>query len=404
MPNSNSYSTLTEQKLFETLMGAISGSSDDQEARRIAGLEELQKRISSKTLQNKEKAIKVLLDYAKVHGNNRPASSIITSCLVLCAQESEESFQIILDGLKGQEGELFLCFSKVVLSLDYKKKKQSIPILIDFLMSRAILNGIGMNEVYDCLVSLGDEKLSQEIVKVASPYLKSSLVETCANIYSVRLCAMFAGHELLLNMIDVVKRSRDGYFRDHSHEIDRDVCHYFERVKDQNSLPILFDLLKVRTNYLHDHITRAVAKVLDTHPNSVEYLIEALYDNRRNKQSIYAILECFTEMQAPKISASKILDNIRLNWWKEHPGLRYKLQLLFVKMGKLSIPILLEIMQDEEKYDFALECLKEIGVSNEELSKIFPESPMLQAYNFLYSEQKKGFLKLWIYYGKRKKN
>jgi hypothetical protein len=28
---------------------------------------------------------------------------------------------------------------------------------------------------------------------------------------------------------------------------------------------------------------------------------------------------------------------------------------------------------DERKYDFALRCLKEIGISNEEISEIFPK-------------------------------
>jgi len=389
MPNSNSYSTLTEQKLFEMLMGVISGASKNQEAGRIAGLEELEKRILSNTLQNKEKAIKLLLDYAKVHGNNRPASSLITRCFVLCAQESEESFQIILDGVKGQEGQLFLCFSKAVLALDYKKKKNSIPVLIDFLMSGDSLNGVDISEVYECLVSLGDERLSKEIVKAASPYLNSSPVKMCKIIYSVRLCSKFAGKELLPNMIDVVKRSKDGYYKDHSQEIEKDVCQFFERVKNQNSLPILLDLLKVRTDYRYEYIVKAVAKVLDTHSNSVEHLIEVIYDNRRNIRMIYALLECFIEMQVPKIPVRKLLDSIRLNWWTERQGLGYQLKLLFVKMGKVSKPILFEIIKDDEKYDFALDCLKEIGVSNEELTKIFPDSPMLQVYNFLYSEQKK---------------
>jgi len=385
----NPYSTLAEQELFSTLINVIPGPSEDHKSKRISGLEELRRRIDSNTLQNKDKAIKILLDMAKKQGDNRPESSLIIECFFLCIQKYKEAFQTILNGLGGQEDQLFICFSKIVLLINYNKKRQSIPHLVDFLISRDALNDYGVREVYDCLVSLGDEKLSQEIVKVTSPYLDSSLVNMCAIVYSVRLCSKFAGKELVPKMRDIVKKSKDDYFRDHSNEIERDVCHYFERVKDQNSLPILLDLLKVRTNYLHDHITRAVAKILDTSPNSVEYLIEALYDNRRNEQTIYVILECFIEMKAPKISARKILDSIRLNWWKEHPGLRHKLKLLFVKMGKPSKPILFEIIQDEEKYDFALECLKEIGVSNEELSEIFPDPPMLQLYNFLYSEQKK---------------
>jgi len=184
-------------------------------------------------------------------------------------------------------------------------------------------------------------------------------------------------------MIDVVQRCKYGYFQGHNQEIERAICQFFERVEDDRSLLVLLDLLKVRTNYLHDHITSAIAKVLDTHPNSVEYLLEVLYDNRRNSQVIYGILECFIEMQDPKIPVHKLLDSIRFSWWKDpYLGLRRLLNLLFVKMGKMSKPTLFEIILDEEKFDFALECLKEIGISREELSKIFPEPPMKQVYKF----------------------
>ena len=250
------------------------------------------------------------------------------------------------------------------------------PILfkLSLLIKKSI--SIGIVKVYECLVSLGNEKISQEIVKTVAPYLDSSSTKICAIIYSVRLCSKFADNKLLPKMEEVLRKSIDGYFQ-HREEIEKDICQFFERVKDQRSLPILLDLLKVRTNYLHDYITRAVAKVLDTHPNSVEYLLEVFYDNRRNSQIIYAILECFIEMQDPKIPVHKLLDSIRLSWWKDpYLGLRRLLNLLFVKMGKMSKPTLFEIIQDEEKFDFALGCLREIGISNEELSKIFPEPPM----------------------------
>jgi hypothetical protein len=57
---------------------------------------------------------------------------------------------------------------------------------------------------------------------------------------------------------------------------------------------------------------------------------------------------------------------------------------LFVKMGKLSKPTLFQLLLEKEKHIFALECLKEIGVSREEVSNIFPKPPMLQIYEYFY--------------------
>jgi len=54
-------------------------------------------------------------------------------------------------------------------------------------------------------------------------------------------------------------------------------------------------------------------------------------------------------------------------------------------MGELVKPTLFKILQEKEKCGFALECLKAIGISKEELSKIFTKPPMLEVYDFLYS-------------------
>jgi len=94
---SNPYSTLAEKEFFEVLTHAISGSSKDHKDRRIAGLVELQRRIASNSIQNKDDTIRILLDMARIQGNNQPESSLIIESLKLCINEYEEAFQIVLD-------------------------------------------------------------------------------------------------------------------------------------------------------------------------------------------------------------------------------------------------------------------------------------------------------------------
>jgi len=253
-------------------------------------------------------------------------------------------------------------------------------------MTRDAVNDLGIKEVYDCLISLGDEKLSKEIVKEASLFLDSNPSKICAIIFSVRLCSKFADDKLLPKLSEVLKKSIIGYFHAYSHEIEKDICQFFERVQDQRSLLVSLELLKARTNQMYQHIVKAVAKVLEKHPNLFEYAIGMLYDNRRNSEIIYALLQCFDEMKTPKIDARELLSSIRINWWSKHPTVRESLHRLLVRNGEQSKPVLFEFLQEKEKFDFALRCWKEIGFSNEELSNIFPKPPMLQIYNFLYSK------------------
>lgn len=387
---SNSYSTLTEKELIEVIIATVPASARvNHKRKRVEGLEELHRRIKSNSIQDKNEAIRVLLDVAASQGTNKPESSLIIDSLSLFINKNEKVFQTVLNGLKGQEERLFFCFSKVVLKLDHNKKRKSIKSLVDFLMSRDVLNSIGVEEVYNCLVSLGNEGLSKEVVNEVSPYLDSSPFKICAIIFSVRICAKFADHKLLPKMLKVLQKSMKGYFDTHHKEIEQEICQFLERVRDLQSLPLLLELRKMRpTRDYPSDINKAIARVLDTHPYRVNDVLEMLYGESKNDNMINAILQCFLEMEAPKIDVRKLLSNIGINWWNRYPEVRTSLHTLFIRMGKLAKPTLLEILQKKEKYDFALGCLKEIGISNEELSKIFPKPLMLQVYNFLYSHAK----------------
>lgn len=391
MVRSDSYSALAEKELFELLTHVLSGDSEDQKHKRINGLEELQRRIKSNSIQNIDGFIDVLLEMAKKQGHSRPESSLIVDSLQLFIGGHEEAFQTVLNGLKGQDQEedlLFLVFSNLVLKLDYKKKRRAIKPLVNYLMSRDVLNRIGVKEVYDCLLSLGNEKLSTEIVKKTSPYLDR--LETCAIVYSVKLCSEFADRKLLPKMLEVLDRSMTGYHNAHHVEIERMLCEYFKRIKDPNGFSHLMRLLKLRYRENPNDKIDALSEILNSYPSLKDDLLDILYDGRHNKDLVTAILGSFEKMEKPP-TAMELLPKIHIKYWWERPASFY-LKKILVKGGESSKPVLFEMLQDDEKYDYALECLKEIGVSTEELSKLFPEPPMLQVYNFLYSQSRSSKL------------
>lgn len=57
--------TIDEKELFELLTHAMSGSTEDHKRRRVQGLEELQRRIETNSVQDKNTAVSILLDMAK---------------------------------------------------------------------------------------------------------------------------------------------------------------------------------------------------------------------------------------------------------------------------------------------------------------------------------------------------
>lgn len=328
-----------------------------------------------------------------------PEFFLITESMEHLANKHGETYPELLNGLGKCEDKIFLCFSKVVLSLDHKKKKQGIKYLMNFLGSRANLQGVGVKEVFDCLLSLGDQNLSSEIVKEATPLLKGSPSKPNAIIFSVKLCSRFANDKILSSMLDVLEKSMKGYFNGHYSRIEQEICEFLGRVKDPYTIRPLMCLLKMRPKHGINHIDSAIANILDAHQYRVDDVLDMLYD-QRDRDSINAILKVFNKMNK-SIDARKLLAKIRSNWWKQFKFSPNLLRQLLVKGGEKSKPPLFELSRQKERLDFALGCLKEIGVSRDEIATIFPKPPLMRLYNFFYKQKNRPTLdQIWAENGK----
>lgn len=386
----DSLSKLDEKEIFKILQHTLVGDAKDHEIRRIKHLTELRRRIESNSIQDINGLIISLLEIAKKHGDKPLEFPIIVEILVLLTRQSEEGFEKILSGLKSKkiekEEKLFLVFSKLVKKLDYEKKQKAIQPLVRFLTSQDDVGSIGVKVASNLLLFLGEEKLGNEIVKEILPYLNSYSFETCAIVFSVKLCSKFAEKEHLQKMLEVLEKSIEGYYNGLHNQIERDICAFLERIKDRNSIFLLMKLLKSRYNEGAFHISKAIGKILDAHPYATDDVLDMLYDTKDQKL-VDAILRSIDEIDEPKFDPYKLISKIRIKWWYHHPTKMY-VQFILEKLNERAKPVLFEILKDkaadEEKFEFALQCLKKIGASDEELYDLFPKSPMLQMYNFFY--------------------
>jgi hypothetical protein len=389
----SSYSKLAEKEFFENLVKTISGVSEHQKRERLEVLEDLQRRIKCNLVQDCEEAIRILLDMARNQGYSRPESELIVESFLLFINKDDKYYKIILGGLTDQRKEasrIFLVFSKLVLHLNHKKKQEGIKPLLGFLMNSEALNDNGVSEVYDCLVRLGNENLSAEIADAVSSHLDS--LRICEVVFSARLIAKFGNNKLLPNVLKVLEKSEKGYFNGSNVEIEEEICQFIGRLTDVQGIAPLLKLLKMRASkdqQYHNVIT-ALARVLDSNPNYVADILEVIYDERRDEKVVSAILRTIASMEKPKVDVRKLLANLRIDWLRSHMS-RDPIKDILIRGGKTSKPVLFEILREDDsrKYDFALQCLKEIGISTDELASIFPQLPMLQIYNYFFKGNRK---------------
>jgi hypothetical protein len=386
----NLYSATPEKDLFEVLTHGMSSSEDDK-VKKLEILEELQRRIKDNSIHDYEEMVRILLAVAKNFGWSRPVSELVSESLLFLTTKDNKYYQNILKGLEGHGKDsawLFQVFSRIILKLDSLKKKAGIKPLLFFLMNNDSPGDAGTNEVYECLIHLENDNLSKEVVDAVIPFTDS--LRFCEIFYSVKLCSKFGNKELLPKMLNIIEKIEIGYFDRPTNEIEQDIFEFLGRIAEIQAIEPLIKILKARANSDKDYssISAAIGKILDANPNQIEGMLELLYDERKNTKVVSSVLRSLARMEKSKVDPIKLLSNTKIDW--KNYTIKDPLKEIMIKAGKSSKPVLFEMIHKDDaiQYAFGLECLKAIGISNEEMQAVFSMPPILQLYSFFYKGQK----------------
>lgn len=384
MNAAGSYSDDTEERLFEKLEQSFVGSDEIDNSIRIQFLEELISRLKSKRITNKEKAFELLIVMTGLFADSEITSSLIRGCLLSLIETDANYFSRTLEALS-KEKKTVIILSNLVMELEYKKKREAIKTLVDSLANLSVEDQRAKT-VYENLLKLGNENLSNEIVKASLPYFDSSVSKPSAIIYSLQLCSRFATKSLTPKMLKLLEKAINGLFGSQKFQIYREIFNFIERTHDPEALSLLLKLSE-DPNSRNLGVSKALAGILDSNPDLVEYVIESLYDTR-NTDAVETLILALGESKV-KVDPRKLFQALQRGG-KSKYLLGWRIAEILVRSGDEAKPLLSELMKDDEHYEFALETLKRIGIKQEELYAIFSEPPMLQLYNFFYGKRNKN--------------
>jgi hypothetical protein len=370
----------TEERLLEKLEQILTDTSSFGNSWRIQLLEELESMLKSGRVANKEKAFELLIDIAKLFADGEITSSLVQSCLFSLIEADATFFSRTLEELSKQKVTIII-LSNLVMELDYKKKKEAIKALVDSLMNFGVEEQRG-TEICGRLVHLGNENLAGEIVKTSSPYLDASISKPSAIIYSLQLCSKFADRTLTPKMLDLIEKAEKGLFGNQKTRILTEICNFIEKTHDPT---FLSRLVKLSEDPISRNVgvSKSLAGILNASPDSVEFIIEFLYETK-NRHAVEIIIPALEQSEV-KVDVKKLLQALQKGGKRKYP-LGWQIENVIVRSGKRANPSLIELMKNDEDYEFGLDALKKIGISEEELYAIFPKSPMLQLYNFFYGK------------------
>lgn len=379
-------SGLSEDVLFDELEHALNGTSDEHRDSRIRCLEDLQRRLASGLVFNMVKAFNVLIRAANVAGANELEALLIRDSLVHIIKHQIGSFDVLLPYVSSKEPNFVLCFLRVLEEMDTCDRSKAVKPLVDFLAEQRALGLKGVKEVFEALLTLGNEGLSKEIVWASLPYLDSGLSKLPAIMYSLKLCSRFADVTVTSKMLSLLEKAMRGYFQAYKVEFYQEICRFIERTHAPASLTLLLELSKEPNSQQYGVIS-AMKSVLDSNPKLVEHVFEALRDALDwSNAGIY--VEVLVQTRN-RVEPRRLMDALSRDGTQIYP-LNSRIGDIFAKAGDEAKPILLELIQKDDCYEFALETLRKIGIKQDELYSIFDKPPMLQIYDFFYGNRSKS--------------
>ena len=374
----------SEEKIIELLDANMQAGSSASKEVRVVCLDELRKR---KTINQVDRATEVLLEVARIRGRSTPESFMIVELISRLADLEETAFGKLYDKMNTYKDDNSLyCFARVTRNLRGKKKRKCVLRLLSLLMNCDSFTTV-TDEMYQTIITVSDKNIIKETMEATIPYLESP--DVFKVVYAVGITSRLASGFISDSGL-VVERALNGWYDGHAERILKNICNYFGRIKDEKSIPYLLQMLEV--DFHKGVISKALASVVDTHPQAITKLWEFL---EKEKEHYPSILEAFAEMET-SIDLERLFSvvNIDLSKWRPKEALKK----IMVKAGERAKPLLFEMVRDKDqnRYSFALECLEEIGVSIEEYSEIFEKSPILQVYEFFYGKKPEMLLEnLW---------
>jgi len=376
----------SEEKILELLKSSISGSASKED--RLLCLDEIRKR---KTVKQINEIMELLLEIAKVHGRSEPESSIIIELISRLANSDEIAFKKFYDKIVSQNDNLLYCYAKIIPKLEDKHKKKCMLRLLSFLMHYDSFTQL-TDEMYQTLVTTDNEDINKAIVEATLHYLR--FADAFKVVYAVRITSKLAS-EFLSEIEPVIERTLQDWYHGYQVEILENITDYFGRIKDQKSIPFLLQIMKSdlsESARLTDSSALALASVIDSHPKEIDKIWEFL---EKEKEHYPPILMAFAKMKT-SINLEKLSSIVTVDIGKWRP--REALRNIIINAGEQAKPFIFKMAKDktQARREFAIKCLKEIGVSIEEYSTIFKKLPILQVYEFFYGERTEMFLEnLW---------
>jgi len=368
---------LVSRKSEDELLSQLLNPTTEGRDERIAALDEL---ISQGKVRDKSKTLACVMSAAVNFGLSKPEGSMLSQLLMLSIEGRSDLFEEFLANVEDPRRSVMIGFcAHVIKDCNVDRKLMAIGPLVNVLMKQKS-QGTATKEILDTLTSMQSEKLSEEVTSITIPYAKSP--NALQVLLATRVLSKTAGGNVLKTMLTVLERTLADWYEGLTGEIQDQVILYLTRCPNQDALPVLKKILLVKRS---SELLKMFQKFqFRSAAQMIQGTIKENTGSDVNRDLVGYCMMVLSELDPSLLDIEKLLssDVVFEQYWNS----RFYIKKILLDMKQDAKPLLFSLLKSSNvgRYTLATECLAELGVTLDEMSKAVGESPSSEIYRFFY--------------------
>lgn len=363
-------------ELLTEIENTIAASSGEERNRRIRALEQLVKA----RLAGNSRAVDLLCELISKVGPLEPEIALVTKYFRSVARANRPTVERLAHLVGNHHVGAIWCGCRVLLFIGGKTQASLACSLAKEVLQRDTNDSV-TETLLTALKQLKHPDARRAVTREVSRCLDSP--DGLRIRHAVIILSHLGDKSVEPRLVDVLSKLLDGYYGGHIDTIRESLCSYFVKFKSRTAVPGLLRGIEKRS---HRRFAETVGVICDTYPEVQEDLLRLA----RTTSNVSIKLECLAGLATmgktkPLVrDLAEIIEDDELRY----DDIRANFKQALLRNPRESKPILLEMLRnnDERRYEFALQVLKEMDIPIEEVAKAVGTNPIVAIYNYFFEE------------------
>ncbi len=376
----------TDEKFLNELAQTLTASSGEEKNRRIRALEQL----AAIPFTDPSHTVELLCETINKLGTIEPEITLVTKGLRKAVRSTDAALDRLTKLVEERHAGALHCACRILISFDVGKQSRLGPSLAKELFRRETADSLA-EAIAAVLAQLKHPDAKRAVIKEISKYLDSP--DQVRIKYAVAILSRIGDRAAESALLRVLSKLLDGYYGGYRDPIMKDLCSYFAKILTTSAVPRLLQGIE---KGWHRCFAETLGAICDAYPElqrNVLRLAKRTSDISVKLDCVYGLATMHRALPRVKEIAAIIKDDDL-----KYEYARTSFKSLLMRNSKESRPLLADMLRsnDERRYEFALEVLKEMHLPIWDVAKSLGTQPVRAIYEYFWARKEAhSFDYLW---------